>query len=205
MNPGLAAVKAVLLDMDGTLVDSDAAVERSWRAWAREHRLDPNAVLVRAHGNPAATTVRTFAPHLSEAEVAAAAQRQLEQEYVDLDGVVATPGAHELLYVLARRGLPWAVVTSADQRLAKIRLTAAGIDAPLLITVEDVSRGKPDPEGYLMAAAELGVDPAHCLVVEDSAPGIAAGQDAGAQVAALRGLPADYTITDLGELARWLS
>jgi HAD superfamily hydrolase (TIGR01509 family) len=204
MNPGLAAVKALLLDMDGTLVDSDAAVERSWRTWAREHGLDPNAVLARAHGNPAATTVRAFTPHLSEVEGAAAAQRQLELEYVDLDGVVATPGAHELLDVLARRGLPWAVVTSADQRLAKIRLTAAGIDAPLLITVEDVSRGKPDPEGYLMAAAELGVDPAQCLVVEDSAPGIAAGQAAGAQVAALRGLAAAYTITDLGELARWL-
>ena len=201
---GLARVAAVLLDMDGTLVDSDAAVERSWRAWAREHGMDPERVLAIAHGNPSTTTVRQLAPHLSEPEIAAAGQRQLELEYDDLDGVAATPGAHELLDVLAQRSLPWAVVTSADQRLAKLRLTAAGIAPPLLVTVEDLVRGKPDPEGYLTAAATLGVEPASCLVVEDSLPGIAAGRAAGAQVAAMRGLAADYAITDLSQLAGWL-
>ena len=97
--------------------------------------------------------------------------------------------------------LPWAVVTSADRRLAKVRLGATGITPPLLVTSEDSSRGKPHPDPYLAAAERLGIDPARCLVVEDSQPGIDAGYAAGATIAALRGLQADYEITDLGDLA----
>lgn len=199
-----AGVRAVLLDMDGTLVDSDAAVERAWRAWALRYAVEPARVLAIAHGSPADTTVRRVAPHLGPAEVAAAAQAQLDLQYTDLADVVATPGAAELLAVLARRGLPWAVVTSADARLAGARLGAAGIAAPLVVTVEQVTRGKPHPDSYLAAAARLGVPPAACLVVEDSGPGIAAGQAAGMPVAALRGLPGDLQVADLGELADWL-
>jgi HAD superfamily hydrolase (TIGR01509 family) len=200
----LAGVRAVLLDMDGTLVDSDGAVNRTWLNWARRYGIDGASVLAIAHGNVPPTTIRHFAPHLSDAEVAADARHQLELEYDDLDGVVPNPGAHRLLAVLAERGLPWAVVTSADDRLAKARLTAASISPPVLITVEDVVHGKPDPEGYLMAAGLLGVGPADCLVVEDSGPGVAAGQAAGMRVAALKGQPADFSIAGLDELSRWL-
>ena len=113
-----------------------------------------------------------------------------------------TPGAPELLAALR---LPWAVVTSADVRLAKARLGAAGIEAPLLVTVEDVRVGKPDPEGYLRAAELLGVAPEHCLVVEDAEVGVTAGRAAGAQVAALKGIEGDLPIPDLGALARLLT
>jgi HAD superfamily hydrolase (TIGR01509 family) len=162
------SVRAVLLDMDGTLVDSDASVERAWTTWSAEHGLDLATVLAIAHGSPADRTVRRLFPALDEASVVVAAQRQLDLQYDDLSDVVAAPGAAELLVALGRTGLPWAVVTSADVRLAKARLGAAGIDPPLLVTVEDVRRGKPDPEGYLLAAGRIGVDPATCLVVEDS-------------------------------------
>jgi HAD superfamily hydrolase (TIGR01509 family) len=118
--------------------------------------------------------------------------------------VGAAPGAHDALAVLAARRLPWGVVTSADRRLAGLRLAAAGIEPPLLVTVEDTARGKPHPDGYLKAAAALGADPVGCLVVEDSEPGIAAGRAAGMPVAALRGLPADLPIADLRALAGWL-
>jgi HAD superfamily hydrolase (TIGR01509 family) len=197
--------EAVLLDMDGTLVDSDGAVERAWASWAVEYGIDPAIALADMHGSPASITAARLRPDLDEAGVAAAAARQLELQYEDLSDVVPTEGALRLLAVLAELGLPWAVVTSADDRLAKSRLAAAGIAPPLLVTFEDVERGKPDPEGYRLAAKALGVDPAACLVVEDSEPGLEAGRAAGAMTASLRGLAADVVLTDLGQLADLLA
>jgi len=197
----LTGIRAVLLDMDGTLVDSDAAVERAWRSWSAEYGVDPDRAVEVGHGRPAEATIRLLLPHLSDPQVAAAAERDHELQYDDLADVVAMPGADRLVSTLDRRGLPWAVVTSADQRLAKARLTAAGLTPPLLVTVEDVRRGKPDPEGYLLAAARLGVDPTACLVVEDSAAGLEAGRRAGAVTAALRGLAGDVSLTGLDQLA----
>ncbi len=197
----LAGVAAVLLDMDGTLVDSDAAVERAWTAWSAEYGADAATALALAHGSPAETTARRLRPDLDAAALAVAAQRQLTLQYDDLADVTATPGALDLVGTLDRIGLPWAVVTSADLRLAKARLGAAGIDPPLLITSQDVRAGKPDPEGYRTAAARLGVDPSRCLVVEDSAPGLTAGRAAGMSTAGLKGLRGDLSLTDLGQLA----
>lgn len=194
-------VGAVLLDMDGTLVDSDAAVERAWAAWAVEHDVDPSAAVAIAHGHPADATVRVLLPDLAPAAVGVAAARQLALQYDDLADVVATAGAARLVRLLDEQALPWAVVTSADRRLARARLGAAGIDPPVLVTAEDVTAGKPDPEGYLAAARALGVPPAHCLVVEDSEPGLLAGRAAGARTAALKGLDGDLRLADLGELA----
>ena len=197
-------VAAVLLDMDGTLVDSDAAVERAWTAWAAEHGVDPAAALRIAHGAPAATTVRRLLPHLGGAAIARSAARQLALQYEDLGEVGPLPGAHDLLAVLDDLGLPWAVVTSADARLAAARLGAADIVAPILVTADDVPRGKPDPDPFLAGAAALGVEPTRCLVVEDSVPGLAAGRAAGMRTAALRGLDGDLRIRDLAHLAHVL-
>jgi HAD superfamily hydrolase (TIGR01509 family) len=197
-------VAAILLDMDGTMVDSDAAVERAWTTWAGEYGVAPADVLAIAHGSPADTTVRRLLPALDEATSAAAATRQLELQYDDLADVTSLAGVQDLIATMAERNLPWAVVTSADVRLAKARLGAAGIDPPLLVTIEDIANGKPDPEGFLLAAERLGVAPANCLVVEDSAPGLAAGRAAGAMTAALKGLDGDLRIDDLAELAHWL-
>ena len=197
----LSQVRAVLLDMDGTLVDSDAAVERAWRTWAREYHVDRGpAVPLIAHGMPALGNVRRLRPDLSGDEAAAAARRQLALQYDDVSDVTAAPGARELLGELDRRGLPWAVVTSADPTLARVRLAAARIRPALLVTSEDVRAGKPDPEGYLLAARELGADPGRCLVEEDAEAGVRAGRAAGATVAALKGVPADIQIADLYQL-----
>ena len=196
----LSRVQAVLLDMDGTLVDSDAAVERAWLTWAAEYDVDVACVPLISHGMPALGNVRRLRPDLSEDEAAAAAQRQLELQYDDVGDVTAAPGAAELLAELDRLGLPWAVVTSADPTLARVRLAAARIRPALLVTSEDVRAGKPDPEGYLLAARELGADPGRCLVVEDAEAGVRAGRAAGATVAALKGVPADIQIADLYQL-----
>ncbi|BEP14399.1 sugar phosphatase [Acidothermaceae bacterium B102] len=197
----LTRIKAVLLDMDGTLVDSDAAVERAWTIWAAEHEADLAEVLVVSHGAPADSTVRHMFPAYSPDEVDVSADRQLALQYDDLRDVVPAVGAHELLETLAALALPWAVVTSADTRLAALRLAAAGIEPPVLVTVDQISAGKPDPEGYRVAAERLGIDPRDCLVVEDAAVGVTAGRAAGAMVAGLRGIPADLAISDLGQLA----
>ena len=196
----LSRVQAVLLDMDGTLVDSDAAVDRAWRTWAVEYGVDLADGPPIAHGMPALGNVLRLRPDLTPEQAAAAAGRQLELQYDDVADVTAAPGAAELLAELDRLGLPWAIVTSADPTLARVRLAAARIRPALLVTADDVRAGKPDPEGYLLAARKLGADPRRCLVVEDAEAGVRAGRAAGATVAALKGVPADIQIADLYQL-----
>ncbi len=199
----LSDIDAVLLDMDGTLVDSDAAVERAWTTWARRNGVDV-AALTGVHGSPADHTVRRLLPSLGPDAVAKAAAEQLALQYDDVADVVAMVGAPRVIEVLGRSRTPWAVVTSADRQLADARLGAAGIAAPVLVTAEDVSVGKPDPEGYLLAARRLAVPIERCLVVEDSEPGLAAGRAAGAMTAALKNLDGDIRLADLHELANLL-
>jgi sugar-phosphatase len=193
-------IRAVLFDMDGTLVDSDAVVDRSWGRWATEYGLSPAEVLAVAHGNPAAATIAHFLPELSAQERAVAWTRVFDLEVGDVEGVVAKPGAVELIATLDRLGLPWAVYTSAPAQLAKVRLSAAGIAPSVLVTVDDVSRGKPDAEGYVRAAELLGVPVTECLVVEDTVVGLSAGQASGALTAGLKGVPADIELPDLYHL-----
>lgn len=200
MNGVRPHIEAVLFDMDGTLVDSHAAVERAWTYWAEDYGVNADDVLARAHGSPAETTARRMLPALGHAEIKKAAARQLEFQYTDLADVVACSGAHALISVLDREDVPWAVVTSADRILAEARLGAADIRPSVLVTLDDVAWGKPNPEGFLRASELLRVDPRRTLVVEDSEVGLAAGRAAGAITAALNGLDGDLRIRDLAEL-----
>ena len=169
-------VDAVLFDIDGTLVDSTPAVERTCRTWASRRNLNVAEILSVSHGRRTQDTVSMFLPETEQA----AAVAELEQlELADLADVVALPGTRDLL-----PGLPsgrWAAVTSGSQRLMRARLNAARLPVPdVLIAAEDVSAGKPDPDGYMKAAAALGVDIGRCLIVEDAPAGIGAGRAAGA-------------------------
>ena len=171
------ACRAVLLDADGTLIMSDLANQRTWRAWAAERGLDPEP-LVRSHGKRIEETV---APLVPPEELEAAVARVEELEVADVDGVAALPGVPAFLRGLG--GGRWAIVTSATRALLLARLAAAGLDAPpVTVTADDVGSGKPHPEGYRLAAARLGVACTDCVVVEDSPAGVAAGLAAGATV-----------------------
>jgi len=172
---------AVLLDMDGTLVDSTAVVARLWTEWSDAHGIDPARTLAIVHGRQGKDSMALLLPDRPHEDNIAENEQLLARETVELDGVVEIPGADALLAQLA--GLPHALVTSATRELAEARMGAAGVRMPpVAVTAEDVTVGKPDPEVFLVAARLLHVDPAACVVIEDSENGIAAGLAAGMRV-----------------------
>lgn len=173
--------RAVLLDMDGTLVNSDAVVERCWRRWALRQGLDPDEVLKVVHGRQGYATMAVLLPERPMEQNLADNRLMLAEEIADTDGVAEIVGAAVFLAGLAR--VPHALVTSANATLARTRMEAAGLPMPRVrVTAEDVSASKPAPEGFLKGAAELGVAPADCVVFEDSEAGIEAGRAAGMRV-----------------------
>ncbi|WP_371479732.1 HAD-IA family hydrolase [Kitasatospora sp. NBC_00315] len=175
------SARALLLDMDGTLVDSDAVVERCWRRWAAEHGLDGDAAMRVVHGRQGHLSMAILLPERPMERNIEENRLMLAEETADTDGVVPVPGAPAFLAALG--GLPHALVTSASDALARVRMGAAGLPLPaVMITAESVGAGKPDPEGFLKGAAALGFAPADCLAFEDSEAGIAAALAAGMQV-----------------------
>ncbi|MGH3415509.1 MAG: HAD-IA family hydrolase [Actinocrinis sp.] len=195
-------VDALLFDMDGTLVDSTASVLRGWETVAAEFPIPADRfALVPRHGRPAGEILADLLP----AElIGQAAARLDELERTDTGDVLLLPGAAELL-AAAPPGR-WAVVTSAGRSLARVRLAAAGIAAPLLVTIDDVGRGKPDPEPFLLGAKLVAAPPQRCLVFEDAPAGLAAARGAGARTVAVATthaageLDADLVVPDLSAL-----
>ena len=170
---------ALLFDLDGTLINSIAAAERVWAAWAARYGLDVAAFLPTIHGVRGVETIARLG--LPGVDPVAEAQAILEGELADLEGVVAIDGAAAFLARLPEDR--WGIVTSAPRALALRRLAAAGLPAPaVLVAAEDVTRGKPAPDGFLLGAARLGQPIADCLVFEDAPAGIQAAEAAGAAV-----------------------
>jgi sugar-phosphatase len=218
-------MRAILSDLDGTLVDSTDAVLRVWHGWMRDRAVTPPGPGEHPHGIPARQVVAQLAPHL---DALAEAQELERREIEDLDGVVALPGAETLLRAAASddatappphrdsasppaRGgdgtpvqtslPPIAVVTSCTRPLALARLGACRLPIPrVLVTAELTQRVKPDPDPYLLGAERLGVAPADCVVLEDAPAGIAAGRAAGMRVVAVRASHPDADLVDADEI-----
>jgi mannitol-1-/sugar-/sorbitol-6-phosphatase len=192
---------AILSDLDGVLVASHASIMRAWRWWGAEHGVESEAIEGVQHGRPSGEIIALLAPGLD----AAAESRAIDlRQADDVAGVIALPGAHDLL----AGSDPVAIVTSCTVPLATARLRAAGLAVPeVLVTPERLSRGKPDPEGYLLAARELGAAPADCVVLEDAPAGVEAGRAAGMHVVGITTThdPAELDAHELApSIAAWL-
>lgn len=167
--------QGILFDMDGILISSLASVERSWTKWARMRDLDPAYVLTIIHGRRAIESVAMLRPDLDPVAELALVE---DIELADGEGITVLPGVRDLLAALPSDR--WTVVTSATERLARLRLAASGFTLPeRLVTADTVTEGKPNPAPYFAGAALLGFRPEECVVFEDSASGVAAGCAAG--------------------------
>ena len=172
---------AILFDLDGVLVDSTACIIRHWGQWAEQHDMDVNKIMKVAHGRRIVETIGLIAPQLDAEEEA---RRLSELEMKDTQGITAIAGAAALLDALPRG--TWAIATAGSWAIAAARLKQAGLPIPdVLVNADDVSKGKPDPESYLLAARRLGVAPERCVVVEDAPFGIDAGRAARARTIAV--------------------
>jgi sugar-phosphatase len=175
-----------LFDLDGTLVDSLPVVERAWCRWADRFGIDHDEVLSFIHGKQAITSLRHFMTGRDEADIQREFSALEKIEAEDTDGVIALPGALALLEQLNAASVPWAIVTSGSLPVASARIRAAGLPEPkVLVTAEQVAKGKPQPDAYLLGAQRLALQPEACAVVEDAPAGIEAGLAAGCRVIAV--------------------
>ncbi|KAF8941604.1 hydrolase [Dissophora ornata] len=174
--------RGLLFDMDGTLIDTTAIVERYWKLWCEEHNVDYDNLIATSHGRPTFEIMKQWAPaHLQDEYQTPAYLSRLEDRVTkDMDGMILIPGAVDLLKSLPRTH--WAVVTSAGFEMATERFVQTGLATPpILVSATHVTRGKPHPEGYMSAAQQLGLDPKDCVVFEDAPAGIRAGIASGAK------------------------
>jgi sugar-phosphatase len=182
---------AILFDLDGVLLDSTRVSAAQYTRWALENRLDPDYVMRSAHGVRTVEVIRRVAPHLD----AVAETKKIEDREAAADGIVPIPGALALLNSIPRGR--WAVVTSGTRFLAVTRMQKFGIPVPeILVTADDVTQGKPDPEPYKRGAELLHISPAECVVIEDAPAGIRSAHGAGMKVISL---PSTYPVSELHE------
>jgi sugar-phosphatase len=196
------ACRALLFDCDGVLVDSRATAEQAWTSWASTLGLDPDDVLQGLHGRRSQDTVEL---HIPERDRRAAFDLIERIERDTAQRTRPIPGGVDLFSQARRRS---AVVTSASLQLASERLRAAGYPQPtVIVSGADVRQGKPAPEGYLRAAATLGVPIVDCAIFEDSLAGVEAARAAGPGRVIIVGpavqpRPGELVVDDLRPL-RW--
>ena len=187
---------AIIFDLDGTLVDSEICIEKMWRIWAKENDIDYQKIISVATGRTTFETMKIVAPEKATKKMA---DDFAERESLETEGLKQIPGAQKLLESIPK-GL-WAIATSGSKLLATSRLFNTGLPLPeTLITSDDITNGKPDPEPFLKAAFHLGVASEKCVVFEDSAVGIDAALAAGAKVIGVNPqspTPIDAVVDDL--------
>ena len=193
--------KAIVFDLDGILVDSDPIAVRHWQRWAKLHGLPVEPILASHHGRPTVETVRQFAPHL---DAVAEARAKEIAEADDTDGLVTHEGAARMLSVLPPDR--WTIATSGTRRTATFRLQHVGLPIPdTIVTADDVERGKPAPDPYLLAISRLNLAAEDCIVIEDAPSGITSAKSAGARVIGIASTNEPSALSDADAIVSKLS
>lgn len=197
---------ALLFDLDGTLVDSDAAHLRAFQRVFAAHgvAVDEQSYFKRIHGSDNSAIGRNFLPHLSEAEQAAALAEKEARYRQDLGALEPIAGIDALLDFAATREMRSAVVTNAPRANVEAVLGALGLDdrLPLWVIGVELPRAKPDPLPYQTALRRLGADAGRSVAFEDSISGLSAARGAGLTVVGLTTtLAADRLLAAGAEIA----
>ena len=181
--PGtILRARAVLFDFDGTLVDSMALIDDLWSRWGARFGISGQEILAVSHGRRMHETMALF--RRPGMDIPAECRWLIGELFARNDGLVAVPGALELLRALPRDR--WAIVTSSFRDLVPRWLDAVGLPAPdVMVTTEDVENGKPAPDCFRLGAGRLGVRPEETIAFEDAHAGFESARSAGARVIGL--------------------
>ncbi len=202
MSKSSSARWAALFDWDGVVVDSSCFHERSWELLARENNRDlPPDHFKKGFGR----TNHYIIPHIlgwtkepGEIERLANRKEQLYRELVAVDGIEPIPGTREWLEELDKAGIPRIIGSSTHRLNIETVLEIASLKRFFseIVSAEDVTHGKPDPEVFLKAADKLGMPPEQCVVFEDTHFGIEAARNGGMKVVALTTTHPEETLKD---------
>lgn len=175
-------IAAALFDMDGTLIDSKGTVEYAWCSVAHDYGIEVSQSQIdeHIHGRSGHYTLNYLFGHLDSAERERARQRVYAVEETAESDLI--PGAISVLDYLSRHSIKIALVTAGWSERIEFIFSLHRLHKyfDVIISRHDVIHGKPNPEGYLLAAKKLGVDIKDCLVFEDSYSGLVAGIVSGA-------------------------
>lgn len=200
--------KAIIFDLDGTLVDSGECVEKVWKIFADRYGFDfEKQVLPICHGRPAKYPLKELRPNTTEEEMEAMEDEFGALEMTMLEGLKPIKDADKLLMTLPPD--KWAIATSGTYPLASGRLKASGLPLPkCFVTAGMYRNSKPHPDPFLLAAKLLGFDPKDCVVFEDSPAGIEGAKAAGTKVIGINMVAAakkvskpDFVINDMTEVS----
>jgi HAD superfamily hydrolase (TIGR01509 family) len=201
--------RAVLWDLDGTLIDSR---DQHWRAWRDTLAADgvtiTEAQFARTFGQRNDAILTGWLGRVATPELIARigdAKEQRFRELIEREGAVLLPGAAEWVRRLGDAGWLQAIASSAPRRNVEVEHAALSLEGrfAVLVSAEDVHAGKPDPAVFFVAAARLGVPAGRCVVIEDAAPGIEAARRAGMRsigVGPGAGSAATITVASLTDL-----
>lgn len=184
--------RAVIFDLDGVLIDSQAAIRQRWERWAAHHDIPFEEVEAVYHGRPMAEVIEAVAPELDlQVEI-----ERMDQIAAPEDGALRTfDGAAALLDALP--AARWTIATSGRRSTATARLQTSGLPIPdTLVTADDVAQGKPAPDPYRLAADRLEMPPDQCVVFEDAPAGVEAARRAGAAVVGIASHSAPDALRD---------